>query len=152
MARNRSEVGALVDRFSEAVRRRGLRLTRQRLAIARRFFEHGGHLTVDDLYQRTLATDPEIGYATVYRTLRLMVDCGIAEAHTFGANKVRFELPEADNHHDHLICTECGRIIEFEEEAIERLQEEVARRHEFTMTSHSMEIYGRCRSCEEGTS
>ena len=147
MPRSRAQVGLLLERFTETVKRRGLRLTRQRLAIARRFFESERHQTIDDLYEKILKEVPEIGYATVYRTLKLMEECRIARPHYFGANKVCYEVHEDNAHHDHLICTACGRIIEFEDNGIEALQEAVASHHNFTMMSHRMEIYGTCSEC-----
>jgi Fur family ferric uptake transcriptional regulator len=124
------------------IRSRGLRLTRQRLLITETFFRRGGHTTVDDLYQELLKTQPGIGYATVYRTLKLLVECGIAESLQFGEDSTRYE--PASEHHDHLICTGCGTIIEFENETIENLQEEIAKMFGFTLTHHNMELYGRC--------
>ncbi len=128
--------------LEDYVRSKGLRLTRQRLLITETFFKRGGHTTVDDLYQRLLKIQPGIGYATVYRTLKLLVECGIAESMQFGEDSTRYE--PASDHHDHLICTGCGTIVEFENETIEEIQEDIAKAHGFVLTHHNMELYGRC--------
>ena len=102
---------------------------------------------MDELFTSVRESDPEIGYATVYRTLKLMVDCQVAQAHQFDPNCQRFERFEEDEHHDHLICTKCKAIVEFEDDRIERLQEEVAEKFGFLLTSHRMELYGIPKEC-----
>ncbi len=128
---------------------RGLRLTPQRAAIAEVFFEMGGHANVEELYRRVRRRRRGIGQATVYRMLKLLTELGLAEARDFGDGRMRYEPALDDRHHDHLICTECGRIVEFEDDAIERLQEEVARAHGFELVWHKMELYGRCEACRK---
>ena len=88
--------------------------------------------------------DPKVGYATVYRTLRLLAECKMANARHFGDGVTRYELADDEHHHDHLICVDCGAIVEFEDDAIELLQERVAERHGFTLQSHKHELYGHC--------
>jgi Fur family ferric uptake transcriptional regulator len=138
-----------VEQFKVELKTRGHRLTNQRVAIAESFAVQGGHLTVDQLYRSVSDAHPEIGYATVYRTLRLLVDCGLAETHQFDLNKVSFEIHDPEDHHDHLICVGCRAIIEFENHHIEALQEQIAREYKFTLTSHRMELYGLCQDCKE---
>ncbi len=133
--------------LKEYLTRHGLRLTRQRRVIADAFFESEGHPNIDELYDRVRRLDPRIGQATVYRTLKLLVDSGLAASSRFGGAATRYEAADADDHHDHLICTGCGRIIEFRNDAIERLQEEIAASHAFVMLDHKMEIFGICSSC-----
>lgn len=128
---------------------RGLRSTRQRDIIIDAFFETIGHVNAESLHHIVRERDPNIGVATVYRTLRLLTDSGLATARHFGDGQAVYEV--ADAHHDHLICTSCGGIIEFEEDAIEALQLEVARRHQFTITSHKLELYGLCERCQRKT-
>lgn len=125
----------------------GLRLTRQRQMIAEAFFDHDGHPDIDELYSRVRKRDPNVGQATVYRTLKLLVESGLANMSRFGGSTTRYEVHHEDEHHDHLVCTGCGRIIEFVDEAIEALQEKVARAHDFEMHDHKMEIYGVCAPC-----
>ncbi|MCB9728351.1 MAG: transcriptional repressor [Deltaproteobacteria bacterium] len=137
------------ERLKEYLSANDLRLTRQRHLIAEAFFETDGHPNIDELYLRVRRRAPHIGQATVYRTLRLLVDSGLAASSRFGGAATRYEASDEDSHHDHMICTECGSITEFNNEAIERLQEEVARKHGFAMHSHKMELYGLCRKCSE---
>jgi Fur family ferric uptake transcriptional regulator len=125
----------------------GLRLTRQRMVIAEAFFDHDGHPGIDALTLEVRDRDPNIGQATVYRTLKLLVESGLANMSRFGGSSTRYEVHHEDAHHDHLVCTQCGRIIEFVDDAIEALQEKVARTHDFEMHDHKMEIYGVCRLC-----
>lgn len=129
----------------------GLKSSRQREIIAEVFFAAGGHLKVDELLERVRAVDPKIGQATVYRTMKLLTKCGLAQPRHFGDGHTRYEPigPDEEEHHDHLICESCGRIVEFMDERIERLQEEVAAAHGFTVTHHKMELYGLCPSCRK---
>lgn len=137
------------ERLKEYLGANDLRLTRQRRLIAEAFFESEGHPNIDELYLRVRRRAPRIGQATVYRTLRLLVDSGLAASSRFGGAATRYEASDDDNHHDHMICIGCGLITEFSNEAIERLQDEVARAHDFEMRSHKMELYGLCRACVE---
>ena len=90
-----------------------------------------------------------MGYATVYRTLRLLAECELANVRHFGDGVARYELAdEGERHHDHLICMNCTRIVEFEDEAIEVLQDRVAERHGFKLRSHKHELYGVCPDCQ----
>jgi Fur family transcriptional regulator, ferric uptake regulator len=131
--------------LAEYLARSGLRVTRQRRAIAEAFFARKGHPNIDELYAEIRARHPHIGQATVYRTLKLLVDSGLAEPSRFGDGTTRYEAAHDGDHHDHLICTECGHIVEFRNDEIERLQIEIAERHKFTVTDHKMVIYGACR-------
>jgi len=128
--------------------RKGLRSTAQRRLVTELFFRANGHLSIDDLLARVRRKDPRVGYATVYRTLKLLVECGLAAERQFGDGKTRFEIRDEAEHHDHLICLSCGRIVEFEEERIEILQEQIAERHGFVVSSHKHELYGVCADCQ----
>ncbi len=130
------------------LRLHGLKASRQREVIAAIFFAAGGHQSVDDLLQRARRQDPRISQATVYRTMKVLSDCGLAAARHFFDGETRYELSDADGaHHDHLICSGCNHIVEFCDPTIEALQEEVARRHGFVVTHHKMELYGACAAC-----
>ena len=96
---------------------------------------------------RLRSKHPSIGYATVYRTLKLFNECGIAEERNFGDGQARYEPCAGDAHHDHLVCTACGAIIEFEDTRIEELQQKVAEEQGFTIVSHRLELYGLCAQC-----
>ncbi len=135
--------------FREYLTKQGLKSTRQREIILNEFLRCSTHPSTEELYLKLRKKHPNIGYATVYRTLKLFSECGIAEERHFGDGQTRYESTTCEEHHDHLICKECGAILEFEDPRIEQLQEEVARQHGFTIVSHRLEIYGRCSGCSE---
>lgn len=126
---------------------RGLKATRQRSIIVDSFFAHPGHLSVDELLRQARDKEPRVSAATVYRTMRLLSECGLAHARHFGDGQTRWEVAAGRHHHDHLICTGCGAIVEFENDRIEELQDHVARRQGWVVTHHKMELYGLCRGC-----
>jgi Fur family ferric uptake transcriptional regulator len=114
-----------------------------------RFFRAPGHVTVEELTRAVRKTFPRVGSVTVYRTLKLLARMGYAKELDFGEGARRYES-NLSAHHDHLVCTECGAVIEFEDPGIEKLQDQVTLRHGFRPTSHRLEIFGRCRRCEGG--
>jgi Fur family ferric uptake transcriptional regulator len=126
----------------------GLKTTRQRSLIIDTFFEAGGHLSVEDVWNKVRTHDARVSVATVYRTMKLLSECGLAQARNFGDGQTRYEAG-GRQHHDHLICTRCGTIVEFENDRIEALQDAVARKHGFKVTSHKMELYGLCAKCRQ---
>lgn len=135
-----------ISKLQAALTERGLKFTQQRKLITEVFFdEHSRahHPSVEDLYLRVRALDERVGYATVYRTLKLLVECGLASGRRLGGKHVRYEPEIPGEHHDHLVCEGCGEVLEFEEHAIERLQEEVAARLGFTLSNHRMVLYGK---------
>ncbi|MFO7813621.1 MAG: transcriptional repressor [Pelovirga sp.] len=133
--------------FNQYLRTKGLKNTRQRVIILETFLDSASHYSTEELYQVLRKDHPRIGYATVHRTLKLFAECGIASELNFGDGQTRFEPLYTDHHHDHLVCTRCGKIIEFVEPRIEQLQHEVAQRYDFTVESHRHELYGRCIKC-----
>ena len=129
------------------IAKEGLKNSRQRETIAQVFFESTEHIRVEELLQRVRQVDPKVSQATVYRTMKLLVDCRLAEARQFQDGQTRYEASDDEgHHHDHLICTKCGKIVEFVDERIEELQEEVAASHGFKVSDHKMELYGVCDS------
>jgi Fur family ferric uptake transcriptional regulator len=126
----------------------GLRSTEQRRVVTEMFFGSSGHLSIEDLLDRVRVDEPRIGYATVYRTLKLLKECGLAFERHFGDGVSRYEVAWEDEHHDHLICVECEKIIEFEDDAIEDLQHDVAARLGFKLVRHKLELYGVCAACQ----
>jgi Fur family ferric uptake transcriptional regulator len=124
-----------------------LKVTKERSAILRAFIESERHVTAEDLHREMKKKGSPIGLATVYRTLNLFCACGLAEQRQFGDGQARYELTYNVNHHDHLVCTQCNRIIEFENLDIEKLQEKVAKKNHFTIYSHKLELYGLCSIC-----
>jgi Fur family ferric uptake transcriptional regulator len=136
------------QQLSEYLAGQGLKSTSQRDTILQIFVNAGSHLSAEELYSRVKKTHPRIGYATVYRTLKLLAEAGMAEERHFEDGFTRYEYRASDGHHDHLICTRCGEIIEFENVRIEELQTDVARKNHFQVQSHKLEIYGLCRACQ----
>ncbi|MBI1386799.1 MAG: transcriptional repressor [Rhizobiales bacterium] len=119
-----------------------MRMTGQRRAIARVLSQTKDHPDVEELHRRVTAVDARISLSTVYRTVRLFEENGILERHDFGAGRARYERATRE-HHDHLIDTETGTVIEFRDEEIELLQERVARRLGYELVGHRLELYGR---------
>jgi Fur family ferric uptake transcriptional regulator len=120
---------------------RGMRMTEQRRVIARVLSKSADHPDVEELYRRASAIDPKISISTVYRTVKLFEDAGILTRHDFGAGRSRYEQVP-DEHHDHLIDLKTGKVIEFRDEEIERLQEAIARKYGFRLVDHKLELYG----------
>jgi len=153
-ADRREESKLALARLGAWLEERGLKHSRQRDVIVETFFAMGGHVPVDGLVARVRTLDARVSVATVYRTLKLLSECGIAVPRRFEDGQTRYEPATDRSHHDHLICTGCGRIVEFENERIEELQQRVARSHGFEVDSHKLELYGRCDRCrraEAGT-
>ncbi len=135
-------------RLNDYMTKHGLRSTEQRRIVTEMFFTSTGHLSIEDLLDKVRVEEPRIGYATVYRTLKLLKECGLAFERHFGDGVSRYEVAWEDEHHDHLICIECEKIIEFEDDAIEALQHKVAARQGFELVRHKLELYGVCRDCQ----
>jgi Fur family transcriptional regulator, ferric uptake regulator len=129
--------------------KRRLRSTEQRRLIINALFDSSEHVTLDGLLRTVRTVDARVGYATVYRTMKLLADSGIVQEHKFGDGFTRYELIDEQHHHDHLICLECGKITEFEEPLIEELQSRVATRYGFQVKQHKHELYGVCADCQK---
>ena len=125
----------------------GLKATRQREEIFRIFLTSSGHRNLSEIYARVTKVNPKIGFTTVYRTMRLLTRLGLAAQRKFADGETRYEPVSRGEHHDHLICLNCGKIIEFEDENLEALQEGVAQHYRFEISHHRMELYGRCADC-----
>ena len=134
-------------RLKEHIRTAGGRVTGPRMRVAEVFFGMKGHPGVEELAAEVRKRDKGIGYATVYRTMKLLCESGLVALREFGEGFARYEVQAPAEHHDHLICTSCGRIIEFEDDGIEALQERVTRKHGFEMKHHRLDIYGLCSDC-----
>ena len=148
--KGKAETVSWETKLQASIKRNGLRMTRQRMAIAEAFFQADGHLNAEEISSLVKESHPGIGQATVYRTMRMLESVGLVTSSNFGSSSARFEVQD-DDHHDHLICTECGRIVEFLNEEIERLQDEIAEKYGMRLTAHRMELYGKCanpKRCE----
>ena len=131
-----------MDRIEKLCAERGMRMTEQRRVIARVLGEAHDHPDVEELYRRASAIDPHISIATVYRTVRLFEEAGVVEKHDFGDGRSRYE-EAGDDHHDHLLDTKTGEVIEFFDAEIERLKTEIARRLGYELVGHKLELYGK---------
>jgi Fur family ferric uptake transcriptional regulator len=127
-------------------REKGIVFTTQREQVLRAVIDAGKHIDAEELHRRLSASRQRVGLATVYRTLQMLREHGLVAENQFGERRHRYEQAEG-RHHDHLVCLACGKVQEFEEPAIEQLQERVARRHGFAALSHRLELYGYCRAC-----
>jgi len=141
MAKPPKEIRALKDHLAK----HQLKLTRQREYILQAFLQNE-HITAEQMYRLLAKKDPHIGLATIYRTLNLFCEAGLAQARHFGS-QTQYDNVAHKGHHDHLICTGCGKIVEFENQEIERLQEQVANQNGFTIKTHKLELYGLCSHC-----
>lgn len=126
----------------------GLLHSRQREQILEIFLKMEHHPTINDLYVRIKKKNPEIGLATVYRAMKVICDAGLARETDFGDGIKRYEHEYGHEHHDHLVCVKCGKIIEVMNPEIEKLQSELAKKHNFTALSHRMQIFGTCKACK----
>lgn len=136
------------DIFERYLAGRPLKHSQQRQAILDVFLAAEHHLTAEELHRLAKRRHPKIGFATVYRTLKLLRAAGLCRELKMEDGTARYEHLYGHAHHDHLICTRCGRYEEVVEPAIEALQEKLARRHGFTVERHRLELYGRCRQCQ----
>ncbi len=142
----------LLEQFKTLLKTNQLKFTKQRELILKFLYENEGHFTPEEIYMMLKQTYPDInlGIATVYRTLTLLEDSGIASSISFGTQGKKYELG-LKKHHDHLICSRCGTIIEFFDETIEQRQEEIAKAFDFKMQDHTMKIIGLCQACQQHT-
>lgn len=141
----------IIRQVRDEARRRGVRWTNQRQVIVDTFVAAEDHLTVEDLHRRVREIDGTVSAATVYRTVNMLVELGVAHKGNFGSGSASFECAIDKDHHDHLVCTTCGSITEFHHDQIESLQEDIARLHGFQLHHHRMELYGVCSACSRGT-
>ena len=134
-----------IEQFNQYLKSKKHKLTKQRSLITEVFFDpqkRADHPTVEELYLRVKARDNTVGHATIYRTLKLLVDAGLALPNRIGEDLTRYEPEIPGEHHDHMICDSCGLIVEFEDELIEKLQKEIAKRLGFKLLDHSMNLIG----------
>ncbi|MDQ6788498.1 MAG: transcriptional repressor [Acidobacteriota bacterium] len=134
--------------FSEHIQKSGLRRTAQRDLILEIFLQTEEHLSSEDLYWLVQKQDESVGHTTVYRTLKLLTEAGLAREVRFGDGKTYYEHHYNHEHHDHMICTECGKVIEFFSPELEALQDAMAEKFDFLLTHHSLRILGVCSDCQ----
>lgn len=129
------------------ISKQGLKFSKRRATVIEYFINADRHFTVEQLYLELKKQYPGLGYSTVYRTLKLLVDSGVATIHHFGEEDARFELVHQEEHHDHFVCRQCGRIVEFHHKGIESLQLDVAQTYGFTVDDHELQLFGLCQHC-----
>ena len=134
--------------FKDFLRKNNYPLTQPRKLIFRIFLQTEGHIDVQELYRKAKKKDSLISLSTVYRTMHLLVECGLASENTFGADTKYFEKVPGKKHHDHLVCTLCRKVEEFHHPLIEASQKEIAKQYQFLITSHEMTLFGTCGDCE----
>ena len=132
------------------IRDKGLRRTSQREKVLAIFFATEKHVSAEELHKLVRKKHPEIGYTTVYRAMKLCFETGLCDSIDLGDGVARFEHKFGHNHHDHLICIKCGRLIEVFDSEIEKLQERLVKKHGFISLRHNLEIFGMCGKCKKG--
>ena len=129
--------------------RNQLKQTKQRKTIVEYFLTLHSHLDAEELHEAVRKDGHNIGLATIYRTLNLLTEAGLVEQKNFQDGKSLYEVILPNEHHDHLVCLDCGKVVEFENDEIERLQEVVAEQHGFELISHTLDMFGRCSACQK---
>jgi Fur family ferric uptake transcriptional regulator len=137
-----------MERFEEYLRSHKLRMTPERRSVLETILDREGHFDAEELLQFTRRRNKRVSRATLYRTLEHLRQAGLVKMHRFGSGHALFEHVYGRKHHDHMVCDTCGTVIEFMNEDIERLQSEVCGDHGFRPTSHVMQIFGVCKSCQ----
>jgi Fur family ferric uptake transcriptional regulator len=144
----RGEGEALLERFRRHLRDHRQPVTRQRELLAEIVLYSGEHLSAEAIIRRLEEKGERVGTATVYRTLDLLVQSGVARAHDFGEGFRRYEAMTNQDDHEHLICLRCGRVEEFTNERLERMLPVIADEHHFQHQRHRVEVFGLCQSCQ----
>ena len=134
-------------KFTQFLEKKDLKLTSQRRTILSVASDVKGHFSAEGLLELSKKKDPTISMATVYRTLDLLKESKILEEQDFGDGKKSYESALGRKHHDHFVCVKCGRIIEFENDHIEHLQDSEAKKHSFKIVYHSLKLFGFCKNC-----
>jgi Fur family ferric uptake transcriptional regulator len=137
------------EQFLDFIREQGMRVTRERLVLFDEIFDRHGHVDAEDLLAGMRSRGVKISRATVYRNLDLLVDCGVVRKYRLGRDRFLYEHVHRGQQHDHLVCTDCGRVAEFVSPGIAALQTEICRAHQFLPDHHTLQISGLCNACAE---
>ncbi len=135
--------------FQRLIEDKGLKHSKPRMGILEVFLTIEKHVSIDELWAAVKKKHPSVGYATVYRTLKLLCEGGLCRELHFEDGTTRYEHLYGHNHHDHLICTECGRLVEVVDVKIEELQGKLMKRYGFSPKYHRMDLYGACKNCRK---
>jgi Fur family ferric uptake transcriptional regulator len=137
------------DKFDKYIASKGMRRTVPRDKIVNVFLKTEKHVSTQDLYDVVSKQDKDIGYATVARTLKLLDQAGLCSKIDFGDGTFRYEHKFKHDHHDHLVCTECGKLVEIFDKKLEQLQEELVKKHGYIQETHRLNIFGLCPECQK---
>ena len=145
-----AEIDEIIDELKKIVKQKGLKYTEQREIVLDILLHAKEHLTAEEVYNeiKKKYLNSNIGIATVYRALSFLEEVDLITSINFGTDGKKYES-NSKSHHDHLICTSCGKIIEFMDDEIEKRQDKIAKKNKFRIVSHSMQLYGTCESCQE---
>ena len=147
---NENSAEEIIDELKKIVKQKGLKYTEQREIVLDILLHAKEHLTAEEVYNeiKKKYLNSNIGIATVYRALSFLEEVDLITSINFGTDGKKYES-NSKSHHDHLICTSCGKIIEFMDDEIEKRQDKIAKKNKFRIVSHSMQLYGTCESCQE---
>ena len=138
----------LLNRFKEALKKEGLKYTPQRTAVLEEIIKDKGHRESEEIYMALKKRGQHVSRATVYRTMDILVSNGFARKMNLGDGRARYESKVNSPHHDHLVCMDCGLIVEFMDQKIEDLQDEIAIQYEFQLKRHIHQLFGLCKKCQ----
>ncbi len=138
----------LLEKFKDTLHTNGMKCTPARLLIFEEIYSSSEHFDADEIYFRMRSEKKSVSRATVYRTLELLVENGFVSKVNVGASQVHFENTLAQKHHEHLVCTQCGKIIEFNNDMIEEEQDKICKEFDFFPTKHNLIIFGLCDKCQ----
>lgn len=138
------DITELEEQFKSFLYAHNGKVTNERLALLRAIYENDGHYSVDELLELMRTQSQRISRATVYRTLDLLVQSGLVKKLAIEGQETRYESAMTQGHHDHIICVDCHKILEFYDDALEKMQDEILDQHHFKMVRHVHQLYGRC--------
>ena len=138
----------LLSDFKDVLRKEGLKITPQRIAVLEEIVKDRGHRESEDIYMAIKTRKTHVSRATVYRTLDILVQHGFARKLNLGDGRARYETKIDSPHHDHMICNNCAKIIEFVDAEIEKIQEVIAKQHQFKLQQHIHQLFGICKECQ----
>lgn len=140
------EIGNIKDYLKE----KGFKLTNQRESVLNTILENSGkHLSAEEIYDLVKISCPEIGLATVYRTMQVLDELGLVYKNNFDDGRTRYEITQNEDHqHHHLVCRKCGKVIEVEEDLLEQLEQQIEKKYNFSITDHKVKFFGYCNKCK----
>ena len=138
----------LLSDFKDVLKKEGLKITPQRISVLEEIMKDKGHRESEDIYMAIKVRKTHVSRATVYRTLDILVQNGFARKLNLGDGRARYEKKIDSPHHDHMICNDCGKIIEFVNDEIEKIQEEITKQQQFKLQQHIHQLFGICKECQ----